>query len=92
MRISRLIIFKKPGAEDGSTVALTQEGYRFRNDDGSQVAATWAAAQDTGVEMPAGSKLRLRVLIEAAGSPAGSRFQLEVKKSSDPDTAYTKIQ
>lgn len=31
-------------------VALTQEGFRFRNDDGSETTATWLAAQDTNIQ------------------------------------------
>ena len=29
------------------TPVLTQEGFRWRNDDGSETTATWLAAQDT---------------------------------------------
>ena len=92
MRIARLIVIDETPPTGAPAVSLTQEGFRFRNDDGSQTAATWVALQDTGVEFPAGQKLRLRALIDAAGSPASSQFQLEVKKSTDPDTAYKKIQ
>lgn len=89
-----VIINSDGTVEDAATVTptLTQEGFRFRNDDGSESAATWAAVQDASVSFATGKKLRLRVLVDATGAPAASQFQLEVKKSTDPDTAYKKIQ
>lgn len=39
-------------------------GYRFRNDDGNEASATWAAAQNTAWSAPTGTKFRLRVEID----------------------------
>lgn len=55
---------------------LEQEGYRWRNDDGSESTATWAANQDTALTGPIGAK-RLRALVNATGDPASTQYQLE---------------
>lgn len=70
---------------------FAQEGFRWRNDDGSESAATWAAAQDTNITEDKNITKRLRVLVNATGDPASTSFQLEVKKSTDPDSAYKKV-
>ena len=62
---------------------LDQEGFRFRNDDGSETTATWAAAQDTDVTKAISSALRLRILINGTADPASQQYQLEYKKSTD---------
>ena len=67
----------------------TQEGHRFRNDDGSESAATWAAAQDAGVTLPTGTTVRVRVLVDASGDPASTQYQLESKLSTD--ATWTKV-
>lgn len=49
-------------------MALTQTHYRFRNDDGNETAATWAAALDTPVVMAdANADFRLRVSVQGSG-------------------------
>lgn len=57
-----------------------QEGYRWRNDDGSESTATWLAAQDTDTQQPTGQNLRLRMLVNAAGDPPSQQYQLEWRK------------
>lgn len=53
-----------------------QEGYRFRDDDGSESAATWLAAQDTPVTVAAGTTFRLRVLSDTdTGGSSGLKLQ-----------------
>jgi hypothetical protein len=63
-----------------ASATLEQEGFRFRNDDGSESAATWKAAQDTDVDLISESKFRLRTLINATGDPASSQFRIEYSK------------
>jgi hypothetical protein len=63
--------------------SLEQEGARFRNDDGNETAATWAAAQDANVTAPAGTNLRLRLLANATGDPPSQAYRLDYKKSTD---------
>jgi len=61
----------------GPATTLDQEGYRFRNDDGSESGASWKAAQDTDISQIKNSTFRLRALIDAAGDPAASPYQIE---------------
>lgn len=53
---------------EGGTISLVQEGFRFRNDDGSETTATWKAAEDTGITLPSGNTVRLRLVIDATGA------------------------
>lgn len=57
---------------------LEQEGFRFRNDDGSETTATWAGAQDANVTAPVGT-YRLRTIVNATGDVPASAFQLEAR-------------
>ena len=77
--------------EEATAPILDQEGFRFRNDDGSEAAATWKAAQDTNIILTAEEAFRLRVLVDATNDPDAGAVQLEVKKTSEADTAYVKI-
>jgi hypothetical protein len=69
--------------KETSSTTLTQEGFRFRNDDGSESAATWLAAQDTNITQPVNTNTRLRVLLDASGDPAAGTYQLEWQKVSE---------
>jgi hypothetical protein len=48
------------------TATLDQEGFRFRNDDGDETGATWAANQDTNITADAGTK-RVRFILNDTG-------------------------
>lgn len=45
---------------------LTQSSFRFRNDDGSETTATWAAAQDTNFNPAVSTLFRIRFEIKAS--------------------------
>lgn len=64
---------------------LIQEGFRFRNDDGTETSATWKAAQDANITAPAGNNVRLRFLIDSSGDADAKQFQLEFQKSGWSD-------
>lgn len=66
-----------------SQATLEQEGYRFRNDDGSESTATWLAAQDTTASTTIDTATRLRMLINATGTPASTQYQLEYREVGD---------
>jgi hypothetical protein len=56
--------------EGGSLAApatYEQEGYRWRNDDGSESAATWKASQDTTATTAVNNNVRVRFLINRTG-------------------------
>jgi hypothetical protein len=76
-----------------SSAAIDQEGFRFRNDDGSESAATWKANQDTNITLAANTAFRLRELLNAIGDPASINAQLEVryKPSGGAFGSYVKV-
>jgi hypothetical protein len=45
-------------------LTVTQEGFRWRNDDGDEDGATWKAAQDTNTTLAVASTARLRTLLD----------------------------
>jgi len=66
-----------------AAVALDQTHYRFRNDDGSETTATWAAAEDTPISLAKNTPVRLRVEIGATGDPASAAYKLQYRKVGD---------
>jgi len=60
----------------------TQEGYRWRLDDGTETTATWAANQDTGIVAPANSVRRLRLVLDTSGDANAANYQLEYKEAN----------
>jgi len=68
---------------DYNAASLDQEGFRFRNDDGSETTATWRAAQDTNVSVAEGVNVRLRLLINTTGDEDTLKYLLMYKKSTD---------
>ena len=84
MRHGRSIVFRNRSSSrtfaPAGEITLEQEGFRFRNDDGSEVAATWRQVQDVFDSVAPNTNIRLRVLVNATGDPATSQFQLEYRK------------
>ncbi len=74
-------------------VGIEQEGFRFRNDDGSESAATWKAAQDTNITLGADTVARLRVLLNATLDPAsiGAQLEYRYKPSGGAFGSWTKV-
>ena len=64
-------------------MALSQVGFRGRNDDGSETSATWKAAQNTNFSQLPGQKFRLRIEVQTDGTSLGSQFfaQLQYNKN-----------
>lgn len=63
-----------------ATYTLDQTKFRWRNDDGSETTATWAAAEDANVTIAALTPTRLRVEITATGDPASKTYRLQYRK------------
>lgn len=74
------------------TNTVEQEGFRWRNDDGSETTATWIASQDTNITQPTATNTRLRTILNdtSAGNQASTQYQLEYKLSSD--SVYRPVQ
>ncbi len=72
-------------ATAGGAVNVTQLHYRWRNDDGTETGATFAAAEDTALTTGAyvGDRKRVRfVLSDTSGSATSYTYQLEQASSS----------
>jgi len=73
------------GAFAGVSSTLDQEGFRWRNDDGDEDAASWIAAQDLDITRGATSPARLRMLLNATGDEAAAQYQLEYRKQGNTE-------
>lgn len=62
---------------------FTQEGFRFRNDDGSETTATWIEDQDVEITAEANTNIRLRVLVDTSGDTPDTTYQLESSPNED---------
>jgi hypothetical protein len=72
--------------------SLEQEGFRFRNDDGSESAASWAAAQDTGITAAAGSARRLRMLTDNSGQGVSNQtVTLQYKRDDEASSEWRDV-
>lgn len=65
--------------------SLDQEGFRFRNDDGTETTATWSGEQDAGVTAAKGANLRLRVLVNASGDMPATVPLYKYRKQGETD-------
>ncbi len=68
-----------------------QEGYRWRNDDGSESTATWLAAQDTDISRGKLSTTRLRVLVNNVGPGRTDQFSLQYRRVGDADSEWEDV-
>lgn len=72
-------------------VAYEQEGYRFRNDDGSESAATWRQLQDIVDTVDKNENIRPRILTDVDGDPPTVTRTLQYKRDDEPDTEFRTI-
>lgn len=58
--------------------SMSQAGFRGRNDDGSEAAATWKAAENTGWTQAVDENFRVRFVVdETAGGPENIQCKLQ---------------
>lgn len=77
---------------EGTGTAYDQEGFRFRNDDGSESTATWSQNQDVDDTVGAGETRRLRILTDPSGSdPPSDGLLLLYKRTDEPDTEFRSV-
>jgi len=86
---SEVTLFKITG--QGGGLSSEQEGFRFRNDDGSESAATWKADQDTDISLGKEVACRLRTLVDMTGDPPTQQATLQYRKVGDPATEWRTI-
>lgn len=70
-------------------LGVNQQSFRWRNDDGTEVTATWKSAQDANGSVTKDVPVRLRIVLDGLGDPASEQFQLEYRKVGD--TAWNKV-
>ena len=63
-------------------LVLQQEGFRFRNDNGTEATATWKYAQDTNMTGASNTPFRVRFVINATGDPGARNWQLEYRRAA----------
>ncbi len=67
-----------------SALTYEQEGFRWRNDDGSESAATWRQAQDVDDSIGKEENIRVRVLSDSAGAdPPTATASLQYKRDDE---------
>ena len=66
-----------------NAATFEQKHFRWRNDDGSETTATWAAAEDTPISLAKNTPVRLRVEIGATNDPASAAYKLQYRKVGD---------
>jgi len=63
-----------------TSATIEQEGFIFRNDDGSETTATSIASQDTNITKTHGVNTRLRMLLNTTETIGTEAYQLEFKE------------
>lgn len=72
-------------------VTLDLSRFRFRNDDGTEVTATWAEAEDTDMTRPALTTFRLRFQVDATGNPSARAYKAEFELDGDPASEWEAV-
>ena len=67
------------------------EGFRFRSDDGTEITASWIAAQDIGISQDKGAVVRLRVLVNVSGDPDSDALTLQYREVGGGDNDWRKV-
>lgn len=78
----------------GQALTYTQEGYRWRYDDGDEDGATFSTYQDSPGSASRGATKRLRVLVNVAGnpgSPNAKQFELQYRKAGSPTDTWKTV-
>ncbi len=61
---------------------VEQEGFRWRNDDGTEATASWKASQDTnGLTVARAERVRLRAILDATGDPLPDGAKLQYRRT-----------
>lgn len=71
-----------------------QEGYRWRNDDGSEIfpgGASYRQAQDVVDSVGKETNIRLRVLVDATGDPVAEQATLQYKRDDEAATEWRDV-
>ena len=67
------------------------EGFRFRNDDGSESSASWKATQDTNISEDRGVTVRLRTVVDVSGDPGPVQLTLQYREVGGADEDWRDV-
>ncbi|MHC4497500.1 MAG: hypothetical protein ACYS21_00135, partial [Planctomycetota bacterium] len=70
---------------------ITQTHYRWRNDDGSQAAATWKAAEDEVSTRAKSGNLRLRFVATNTGAASANNYQYLIEYATSTSGPWTAV-
>jgi hypothetical protein len=86
-RIQHLALFAKElqlpqivALYNAGTYLLDLEGYRWRDDNGSESGASWLDSQDTNITRAKETNTRLRLLTDTTGDAPTQRLKLQYRK------------
>ena len=71
--------------------ATEQEGFRWRNDDGSESAATWRQLQDVDDTVGKEANIRLRTLVDNSGNPGSVQATLQYKRDDEAASEWRDV-
>jgi hypothetical protein len=71
-----------PSASASPSIGLRirQYSYRWRNNDGTEITATWQQAENEDGIAPIGGKIRLRILLDTNEDISSRSFELEFRR------------
>jgi hypothetical protein len=75
----------------GPAYELEQEGFRFRNDNGSETTATWIEVQDTDATIPLDTPFRFRGLIATTDDAPSTQFRVDYKSSTEAASEWRAV-
>jgi len=67
-------------AVNGISFTIEQEGFRGRNDNGTETTATWIAAQDIDISVAPDDLFRVRYLLNFTGDAPSTQYTLEIEE------------
>ena len=70
---------------------LTLEAFRFRDDDGTEITASWLGSQDANINRTTELNTRLRVLLDTNSDAPGLQLKLQYRPVGDPDWEWRDI-
>ena len=90
-RASRIFIGTILPLTEEEILAWEQDQFRFYNDDGSESAMTAIANQNVDITQPTTKQAIIRIQADTTGDQPTRQMKLQVKKTSDPDSAYQDV-
>jgi len=67
------------------SLVLGQEGFRWRDDNGTEITADWLENQDINLTRPRNVNTRLRTIVNTSNYATANKYQLEYRKVGDVD-------